>query len=142
MKGLSKKQLSTWKDQIQAERERILNGFDNINEEKYHLNNDDRFDEVDQATSDYTRSQMLRFRNRDLFYLKKLNKALEKFASDEYGICEECDANIKFERLAARPTAELCISCKDEAEREEQSSIVGRQSKSMGKNVDLVRSTL
>ncbi len=142
MKGLSKKQLSTLKDQIQAERERILNGFDNINEEKYHLNNDDRFDEVDQATSDYTRSQMLRFRNRDLFYLKKLNKALEKFASDEYGICEECDANIKFERLAARPTAELCISCKDEAEREEQSSIVGRQSKSMGKNVDLVRSTL
>ncbi len=142
MKGLSKKQLSTLKDQIQAERERILNGFDNINEEKYHLNNDDRFEEVDQATSDYTRSQMLRFRNRDLFYLKKLNKALEKFASDEYGICEECDANIKFERLAARPTAELCISCKDEAEREEQSSIVGRQSKSMGKNVDLVRSTL
>ncbi len=142
MKGLSKKQLSTLKDQIQAERERILNGFDDINEEKYHLNNDDRFDEVDQATSDYTRSQMLRFRNRDLFYLKKLNKALEKFASDEYGICEECDANIKFERLVARPTAELCISCKDEAEREEFSSIAGRQSKSLGQKVDLVRSTL
>lgn len=132
--ALTKKQLATLKDKIQAERERILNSFEDVKMEDLHLNNDDRFDEVDQASSDYERAQMLRFRNRDHFYKKKLDKALEKFKVDEYGICEECDETIKFERLLARPTAELCISCKDEAEREEQGNFIGRQSKSLGQS--------
>ncbi len=136
--ALSKKQLNTLKDKIQAERERILNTMDSISEEKYHLNNDDRFDEVDQATSDYERSQMLRFRNRDHFYKKKLDKSLEKFSISEYGVCEDCSEDIKFERLYARPTAELCITCKDEAEREEQGNFIGRQSKSLEKRVEIV----
>jgi DnaK suppressor protein len=135
--GLSSKQLNTLKDKIQADRERVLNGFDDIKAEKYHLNNDDRFDEVDQAASDYERSQMLRFRNRDVFYKKKLDKALEKFSLSEYGVCEECDETIKFERLFARPTAELCITCKDEAEREEQGNYIARQSKSLGQKETL-----
>ena len=112
--ALTQKQLATLKDKIQAERERILNSFDHINMEELHLNNDDRFDEVD--------------------------KALKKFESDEYGICEDCDETIKFERLMARPTAELCISCKDEAEREEQGSFIGRQSKSLGQSGGAVKS--
>jgi DnaK suppressor protein len=138
--GLSKKQIGMLKDKIQAERERILNNFELNNEEKYHLTPEDRSDEVDQATSDYERSQMLRFRNRDLFYAKKLSKALESMENDEYGICEECEADIKFERLLARPTAEMCISCKDESEREEQGNFVARQSKSIGTNIGLVKS--
>jgi hypothetical protein len=44
---------------------------------------------------------------------------------------------LKFERLLARPTAEMCIFCKEEAEREESSSFQGRQSKSLGKTVEL-----
>jgi len=137
--GLSSKRLKSLKDKIQGERERILNNLDSIHGEKYILDNDDRPDSVDQATSDYERSQLLRFRNRDHFYIKKLNKALEKFESNEYGTCEECDDDIKYERLFARPTAELCISCKDEAEREEQGNYIARQSKSLGQKTELVR---
>ena len=137
--GLSKKQLGILKDKIQAERERILNNFELNNEEKYFLNQEDRSDEVDQASSDYERSQMLRFRNREIFYAKKLSKALEAMDNEEYGICEECDCDIKFERLLARPTANMCISCKDESEREEQGNYIGRQSKSFGKNIGLVK---
>lgn len=138
--SLTKKQLLTLKEKIISEKVRVLISFDQVNDEKYQLNNDDRFDEIDQATSDYERSQMLRFRNRDHFYLKKLKKALEKMDASEYGICEECDSDIKYERLFARPTAELCISCKDEAEREENGSFQGRQSKSLGQSVNLVSS--
>lgn len=139
--SLSKTELAKLTDKIQAERERVLNNFE-ISEEKFHLNADDMSDEVDQATSDYQRAQMLRFRNRDMFYAKKLKKALEKIEAGEYGECEECGADIKFERLMARPTAEMCIACKDEAEREEQGNFIARQSKSMGKKVNLVNNTL
>lgn len=137
---LTRKQLSNLKEKIISEKERVLNSFDDVTEEKYHLKNDDRKDQIDQAASDYTRAQMLRFRNRDHFYLKKLSKALTKIENDdEYATCEDCGAEIKYERLYARPTAELCISCKDEAEREENGSILGRQSKSLGKSVNLVQ---
>ena len=137
--GLSAKRLEVLKDKIQMQRERLIKGMDGINEEKYLLNADDRPDTVDQAASDYERAQLLRFRNRDHFYKKKLDKALEKFEADEYGKCEECDENIKYERLFARPTAELCISCKDEAEREEAGNFIGRQSKSLGQSVEMVK---
>jgi len=136
---LTKKQNRELKDFLLAEQERLTNSFE-IDQERYQLKNDDRKDEIDQASVDYERSQQLRFRNRDLFYAKKIGSALLKFKEDEYGICEDCGSDIKFERLKARPTAELCIACKDEAERAESNNFIARQSKSLGKQIDLVKS--
>jgi len=130
---LTKKQIKTLNKQVVSEKTRVEAGLDELSGDKYLLNSDDRFDEVDQAASDYARSQALRFRNRDAFYKKKLQKAFDKFDSEEFGLCEECDETIKFERLLARPTAELCITCKDDAERTEQGNFVARQSKSSEK---------
>lgn len=56
---------------------------------------------------------------------------------NEYGLCSDCGDWIRFERLLARPTAEMCIVCKEESERDESSSFTGRQSKSLGRVVDL-----
>ena len=135
--ALTKKQLALLKDKILAERERLVNSF-SVDEEKYILNSDETKDEVDQASADIQRSQLLRFRNRDIFYAKKLEKAFKKIDAGDYGECEECGDYIRYERLAARPTAELCITCKDESEREELSNFIARQSKSLGKKIDLV----
>jgi DnaK suppressor protein len=134
---LTKKQLSELKDKIQAERERVLTKLA-IDEEMFVIKTEERSDEIDQATADYQRSQMLRFRNRDAFYAKKLKQSLSKMAEENYGLCEDCDSTIGFKRLLARPTAELCITCKDEAEKEESSNIIGRQSKSLGKQSEMV----
>ncbi len=137
--SLKKKELSELKDKIQAERERLANSF-SVDEEKFVVKSEEQKDEVDQASAEYERSQMLRFRNRDIFYAKKLSGALEKIGCGEYGECEECGEDIRFERLLARPTAELCITCKDESEREEQGNFIARQSKSLGKRVELSKS--
>lgn len=136
--SLTKKQLTYLKEYIHAERERIQNSFQ-ADEEKYQLKSEDRMDDVDQAAAEYERSQMLRFRNRDLLYAKKLLKALDKIDQGDYGECEDCGEDIRFERLKARPTAQLCIACKDESEREESANFQAKQSKSLGKQVDLVR---
>lgn len=136
---LTRKQNKELKDFLLAEQERLTNSFE-IDQERYQLKNDDSKDEIDHASVDYERSQQLRFRNRDLFYAKKIGSALSKFKDDEYGICEDCGSAIKFERLKARPTAELCIACKDEAERAESNNFIARQSKSLGKQIDLVKS--
>lgn len=135
--SLTKKQVKELTDRIQAERERLANAF-SVDEEKFVVKSEEQKDEVDQASADYQRAQMLRFRNRDIFYAKKLSKALEKIEAGEYSECEECGCDIRFERLIARPTAELCITCKDEAEKEEQGNFIARQSKSLGKQIQLV----
>jgi DnaK suppressor protein len=135
---LTKTQLAKLKDTIQAERERVLNSS-GIDQEMFSLKSEEQKDEVDSASADYERSQMLRFKNRNAFYAKKLAGALEKMATEEYGICEECDEGISFRRLLARPTAQLCISCKDDAEREESNNFISRQSKTLEKQVEMVK---
>lgn len=136
--SLTPRQLSNLKDFMLAEKERILNLLSSNNEE-YHVSSEERTDELDQAVTDLERGQMLRLRNRDLFYLKKIDQALHKIETKEFGACEECGEDIKFERLKARPTAELCISCKDEAEREEQNNFIARQSKSLGRKIEFTK---
>jgi DnaK suppressor protein len=134
IKALSKKQLETLKNKLLEEKEGLV--FDS-NGSELDLSLTNGGDDVEQSISDYNNSHQLRFRNREVFYAKKIDKALKKFDVNEFGLCSDCGGWIKFERLLARPTAEMCIQCKEEAERDENSSFIGKQSKSLGKVVDL-----
>jgi DnaK suppressor protein len=139
MHGLNEEQVETLKQRILDEKNNLI--FKGIyKSEEFNLDNEDRSDEVDQANSDVENAYRLRFRNREVFYSKKLDEALKRIEKGEYGECEECGCSISFQRLFARPTAELCISCKEEAERDESQSYIERQSKSLGKAIDLVQS--
>lgn len=132
---LTIKQLKELKEKMLNEKERILNSHLE-GEESFVIASEDQSDDVDLANSDYNNAHMLRLRNRDIFYAKKLSGALAKFENEEYGCCEECGSEIKFQRLLARPTAELCITCKEESEFEEMRSLQGRTSKSYTEVVD------
>lgn len=136
MKALTKKQLETLKNKLLEEKQSLVfNDKDGASELDLVLSNGG--DDVEQSISDYNNSHQLRFRNREVFYAKKIDKALKKFDVDEFGLCTDCGCWIRFERLMARPTAEMCIQCKEESERDESNSFTGRQSKSLGKVVDL-----
>lgn len=133
-RALTKKQLDTLKNKLLEEKKSLV--FKDSGNE-ITLAMPEGSDEVEQSISDYTNSHLLRFRNREVFYAKKIDKALKKFDLNEFGLCDDCGCWIKFERLLARPTADLCIVCKEESERDESNNFIGRQSKSLGKVVDL-----
>jgi len=135
-KALTPKQLDTLRAKLLEEKSGLVFSM-NVKIDDLGLNNKDNADEVDAAMNDYESSHQLRFRNREVIYAKKIEKALKKFEKDEYGLCQECAGPIRFERLLARPTAEMCILCKEETEKDESSNFFGRQSKSLGKTVDL-----
>jgi DnaK suppressor protein len=135
MKALTKKQLETLKNKLLQEKLSLVFNAENGSELDLTLLNGG--DDVEQSISDYNNSHQLRFRNREVFYAKKIDKALKKFDVNEFGLCTDCGGWIKYERLLARPTAEMCILCKEESERDESSSFLGRQSKSLGRVVDL-----
>jgi len=135
-RALTKKQLETLKNKLIEEKNGLVFS-DQVNASNIELSKPEGSDEVEQSITDYTNSHLLRFRNREVFYAKKIDKALKKFEMDEFGLCSDCGEWIRYERLLARPTAEMCIQCKEESERDESNSFTGRQSKSLGKVLDL-----
>jgi DnaK suppressor protein len=69
-------------------------------------------DPNDRATQESEFSLELRTRDRERKLIKKIDEALERIESHEYGYCEACGVEIGIRRLEARPTATLCIDCK------------------------------
>lgn len=136
---LNKKQLKMLQGKLEDDSHRIKENFQ-LKKREYEESRVEHKDEVDAANDTILITANMRFTNREAMYLKKIIKALSKFESDEYGVCEECGAQISYERLTARPTSELCISCKEEAEFEEKHSIKHRGSSSIGKTISFARS--
>ena len=48
--------------------------------------------------------------------LRKIDRALKRMADGEYGECMNCGTQISPRRLAALPSATLCIECASQAE--------------------------
>ena len=127
-KPLNKKELKEIKLILLRSKEEILNNTKG--QESFCLDKDELMDPLDEASANIEAQRELRMRNREVFYLKKINKTLELIDKDVYGCCEECSEHIGAVRLKARPTADLCISCKEENEMVENSS--WKRSKSLG----------
>ncbi len=84
------------------------------------LDPDDFPDEMDTASSEVNLQFAGRLRERESGLLAKIDLALEKIESGEYGECIVCGEDIGVKRLRARPVAELCIDCKSEQEKLER----------------------
>jgi DnaK suppressor protein len=78
-------------------------------------------DEIDQATAEYGHSLEFRLRDREAYYLAKIDKALRRIEEGEFGTCELCEEPIATRRLEARPVTTLCVRCKEEQEMDERS---------------------
>jgi DnaK suppressor protein len=74
----------------------------------------------DQATAETDRNFMLRLRGREQRLLKKIEEAIDRIDSGDFGICDVCGNEIGIKRLEARPVTTMCIECKMEQEEEEK----------------------
>lgn len=100
----------------------------------FSVSTDDRMDEVDQASTDIEQSMRMRLCNREILYLRKVDEALKRIEEGTFGECEECGEDIELRRLEARPTATLCVNCKEEQEKRELFTAAGRAHKSLGQS--------
>lgn len=105
--------LLAWKQELMEESRRTVH---NLQDEPLNLP-----DPNDRASQEEEFSIKLRARDRERKLLHKIDKALNRLATDEYGYCEVCGVEIGLRRLEARPTAELCIDCKHVEEQREKS---------------------
>jgi DnaK suppressor protein len=66
------------------------------------------------SAQDEINSQLAEVESREL---ARIEVALERIRTGEYGLCEACSGRIPMARLSALPYATLCIECQREAER-------------------------
>ncbi|MCY4644871.1 MAG: TraR/DksA family transcriptional regulator [Bacteriovoracales bacterium] len=132
--GLTQGQLDVCKELLDRDKERILNSM----EEKtgqINFQQSESKDSVDEANENIMLSHTTRLTNRENLYLKKILNSIQKVEEGTYGQCEDCGGTIPYERLKARPTSDLCIVCKEESEGQENQSVFGRRSKSLGQTL-------
>lgn len=100
------------------------------------LTTPESIEENDQMREDCDKQLEFKLVARHKFYIRKINDALEKIDKGEFGICEDCDGDIETSRLYARPTANLCITCKEDQEKDERAQLYERRSKTRGKDMN------
>jgi DnaK suppressor protein len=104
--------LQVWKKNLLKEADKTVN---HMKDEVANLP-----DLNDRASIEEEVNFELRARDRDRKIIKKIDEALHRIYSNEFGYCELCGVEIGIRRLEARPTATLCIDCKTLAEIKEK----------------------
>lgn len=92
-------------------------------------------DEIDQTTRERDNQLLMKLQGRQRFYMKKIDAALERINAGTFGECLDCGADIAEDRLFARPTATMCICCKEEQERGEEHVLYEKKSHTLGKEI-------
>jgi DnaK suppressor protein len=134
-KSLEKNQLQSLELLLNKQRQEILSNGKTLRVD-FNINKDEMLDEVDMAVNDIEQGMKMRLGNRESLYFRKVEEALLRIKEGTYGLCLTCDGQIGVKRLEARPTAELCIECKEAAEKSELLNAEGRRHKSLGEQVD------
>ena len=111
---MSPEQLEFFKDRLQKLRDDILKNADATTE---NLRENILVpDPADRATIEEEHALELRTRDRERKLLKKVEQALGRIESGEYGWCEETGEAIGISRLLARPTANLSLEAQERRE--------------------------
>ncbi len=77
-------------------------------------------DLADRASAETDHALELRTRDRERKLISKINQALDRIDSGEYGYCEETGEPISLARLKARPNATMSVEAQEHHERMEK----------------------
>ena len=134
---MNRETMNKFKFLFENQKSEILERAQKITSE-LKISSDEMSDEVDLTSCEMQNSMEIRLRNREALLLKKIEEALAKIHTGSYGDCDSCGDPIELKRLEARPTASLCIECKEDEERREHAHIDGRKHKSVGTKLRLM----
>ncbi len=110
-KYMNKKQLEHFRSVLLAWKQELIDEITRM----VHTMQDETAnhpDPNDRASQETDMSLELRSRERERKLIKKIDEAIGRIDSEDYGYCESCGVEIGVQRLEARPTATLCIDCK------------------------------
>jgi DnaK suppressor protein len=117
---MNKKQVTKFKTLLVKEKEAVLRHLTNLRGSSEQQLEQGPGDEVDIASTEITQASLQKLGTREQKHLTKIDYALQKIETGEYGTCEMCGEEISQARLEARPVALYCIDCKTQQELKER----------------------
>lgn len=124
--GMAKKkvnretQLLEIKELLLAEREKILNHLADVQNEASEELEEISGDPADVASVEIAQANRSKLGSRQRKLLSKIDVALEKFSTGDFGICEHTGEEIPIARLRVRPVAQYTVEAKEMLERKER----------------------
>ncbi|WP_432899013.1 TraR/DksA family transcriptional regulator [Micromonospora matsumotoense] len=107
--------LAARRDELRAEYDQTLSEITELQRDR--LTDSAGDDQADTGTKTFEREQEISLANNIRERITQVERALERLDEGGYGWCERCGNPIPVERLAAFPSATLCVTCKQLAER-------------------------
>lgn len=118
-------QLSRFKRVFEEQLE-MLSKRSSIPSEGFGVRPEETIDALDHARDQAEQFVRIEMHNREQAVLIKVRQALQRIRDGVFGTCFDCDGDIELRRLEAKPTANLCLDCQKQTEREpEQSRLPG-----------------
>jgi len=106
-----------FRNHFERERQAILKNRQNTAQFLYQQ--EKLGDEIDLTLGDQERALRLKLHRRESGYLDKIEGAIARMKSGDFGICSSCEEEIELPRLMARPVTTLCVACKENEEHKE-----------------------
>jgi len=103
------------RDELRSEYDQTLSEITELQRDR--LTDSAGDDQADTGTKTFEREQEISLANSILERINQVERALERLDEGNYGWCERCGTAIPVERLAAFPSATLCVACKQLEER-------------------------
>ena len=114
---MDQERLDSIKKALEAERASVEHQLSEhgvpVDSENVEVDVDEGFADSAHATAE--RSQALALIEQLQEHRREIASALARIDEGTFGKCENCGQDIPFERLEARPTATLCVDCKQKA---------------------------
>ncbi len=100
----------------EAVRQQLLSKLDELarRDSRDDLIRDRSSDPWDQMQDRFELDLTISVINKDWKTRKAVERALKVLAIDEYGICQDCSAEINAKRLEAIPWTTLCVYCQED----------------------------
>lgn len=116
---MRKREIEKLKKRLDERREQLTEKSARMAGESRQTVSEGGEDYVDDAVTHYTREFLLSMSDLDRKQLAQVEQALVRIRKGEFGECLVCGDEIGEKRLEAIPWAAYCVSCQEEAEREE-----------------------
>ena len=114
------KELEWFRSRLLEQKASLTSPPDGHNVSLFSQEGGDSLDASDQANRSGEDLVVIRLRNDRANLLRKLDFALERLDDGTYGTCTACGKTIPRERLRAKPSVSLCISCQDKKDHQRE----------------------
>lgn len=112
--------IEEFRQMLTSEKKELLRKAMHTLKNEIEIQQEDMADESDLASALTDQSLSLRLRGRERSLIDKIDLALKRIDTGEFGECVMCGEEIAYNRLKARPVTTMCIACKEDQERRER----------------------